>query len=161
MAYALHRVALQTPIGSVLIEGDSAAVHAIGIGAVSANVGTDTVPADSPVGIAALQLSEYFAGRRRDFTIPLAPLASERGMALRHGIVAIPYGQTLTYGALAKALGSAPRAVGQACRRNPLPIIVPCHRVTSSAGPEFYSGGDGPDTKAWLIAHEARMETDR
>jgi methylated-DNA-[protein]-cysteine S-methyltransferase len=161
MTYALHRVALQTPIGSVLIEGDSAVVQAIRIGTVDASVGDDTAPADSPVSIAAQQLSQYFAGRRRDFTIPLAPLTSERGMAMRREMIAIPYGQTLTYGALAKAMGSAPRAVGQACRRNPLPIIVPCHRVTSSAGPEFYSAGDGPDTKAWLIAHEARMETNR
>jgi methylated-DNA-[protein]-cysteine S-methyltransferase len=158
MAYALHLTSLQTPIGPIVIEGDSEGVHAIRISAAERDHIIDAAPDDSPVMIAAQQLSEYFDGKRHIFTVPLLPLASDRGMALRQGMIAIPFGATMTYGALAKSLGSAPRAVGQACRRNPLPIIVPCHRVTSSAGPEYYTAGDGPDTKAWLIAHEARME---
>ena len=103
---------------------------------------------------ASAQIAEWFAGTRRDFTLPLAPLASARGNELRAGIAAIAYGQTLTYGELAATLGSAPRAVGQACMRNPFPLIIPCHRVTSASGPEHYSGGDGARTKSWLIAFE-------
>lgn len=100
------------------------------------------------------QLRSWFARERRDFNLPLLPLASPRGNALRAGMAAIGYGETLSYGALAEQLGSAPRAIGQACRRNPFPIIIPCHRVTSRQGPEYYSGGAGPQTKAWLIAFE-------
>jgi methylated-DNA-[protein]-cysteine S-methyltransferase len=103
---------------------------------------------------AVTQMRDWFAGKRQDFELPLQPLKSPRGEALRAGIVSVPFGHTLTYGGLAAQIGSAPRAVGQACKRNPFPIIVPCHRVTSSAGPENYSGGEGPRTKAWLIAFE-------
>ena len=103
---------------------------------------------------ACAQIADWFAGTRQNFTLPLAPLASARGNELRAGIAAIAYGQTLTYGALAATLGSAPRAVGQACMRNPFPLIIPCHRVTSASGPEHYSGGDGARTKAWLIGFE-------
>jgi methylated-DNA-[protein]-cysteine S-methyltransferase len=73
---------------------------------------------------------------------------------LRAGIAGVPYGETLTYGALARLIDSAPRAVGQACKRNPFPIIIPCHRVTSASGPEHYSGGAGISTKAWLLDFE-------
>lgn len=103
---------------------------------------------------AAEQVEEWFAGTRRSFDLPLAPLNTARGAALRAGIAAIGYGESLTYGELAKRIGSAPRAVGQACRRNPFPIIIPCHRVTSAGSQQFYSGGDGPRTKRWLIDFE-------
>ena len=107
--------------------------------------------------MASAQLAEYFAGKRRDFDLPLQPARSDRGTALRLGIAAIGYGETASYGALAKALDSGPRAVGQACRRNPFPIVIPCHRVTSASGPEHYSGGDGVATKSWLLAFERRQ----
>jgi methylated-DNA-[protein]-cysteine S-methyltransferase len=155
MAYALSRSVLQTPLGVILIEGDADVISAIQIGGPPI-VAIDDSARNSPVALAAQQLAEYFAGQRQDFDLPVARLRSERGMILRQGIASVPYGETRTYGGLAHELASAPRAVGQACRRNPLPIIIPCHRVTSSAGPEFYSGGDGPATKAWLINFEAR-----
>jgi methylated-DNA-[protein]-cysteine S-methyltransferase len=100
------------------------------------------------------QLRAWFARERRDFDLPLRPLPTVRGNELRAGIAAIPYGETRTYGGLAQEIFSAPRAVGQACRRNIFPIIIPCHRVISSAGPEYYSGGEGAITKAWLIDFE-------
>jgi methylated-DNA-[protein]-cysteine S-methyltransferase len=103
---------------------------------------------------AARQMRDWFAGKRRAFDLPLAPLASDEGARLRAGIAEIPYGETLTYGALGERVGSVARAVGQACKTNPFPIIIPCHRVTSSAGPEYYSGGDGPRTKTWLLDFE-------
>jgi methylated-DNA-[protein]-cysteine S-methyltransferase len=106
------------------------------------------------LGLVSTQMREWFVGQRRSFTVPLKPLASPRGNELRGAIAAIPYGTTLTYGQLAQLANSAPRAIGQACMRNQLPILVPCHRVTSSGAKEYYSGGDGPATKAWLIAFE-------
>ena len=69
-------------------------------------------------------------------------------------MTSIPYGTTATYGDLASRTGSCARAVGQACGANPLPIIVPCHRVVGSQGFGNYSGGNGPETKHWLLAHE-------
>lgn len=158
MTYAPHHATLATPIGPVTISGDSHAVHGVRIGhqgeAVTASV---DAPAGSPVAEAAQQIEDYFTGVRQRFDLALVPLVSARGEALRHAIAAIPYGETMSYGALANSIDSAARAVGGACRRNPYPIIIPCHRVTSSNGaPEYYSGGDGPTTKAWLIAHERR-----
>lgn len=156
MAYALHHATLQTPVGMILLEGDERALSAVHILSDGEATPAATAPSNSPVMIAARQLLEYFAGTRQRFDVPLAPLASPRGEALRHGMAAIPYGHSMSYGALAKLLDSAPRAVGQACRRNPFPIIIPCHRVHSSAGPEYYSGGNGITTKAWLVDFEHR-----
>lgn len=96
------------------------------------------------------QIAAYFGGRLTRFDLPLAPAPSAEGEALRRAIAAIPYGQTRTYGALASTCGSGARAVGQACRTNPFPIVIPCHRVVSATGPEHYSGGEGPRTKTWL-----------
>jgi methylated-DNA-[protein]-cysteine S-methyltransferase len=156
MAYALHLATLQTPVGTIVLEGNRDALTAVRILGPDDRVPDGGCPPDSPVTVATDQLREYFAGTRQHFDIPLAPLPSMRGMALRQGMIDIAYGTTTTYGMLAQALHSAPRAIGQACRRNPFPIIVPCHRVTSTSGPEYYSGGNGATTKAWLIDFEHR-----
>ena len=116
-----------------------------------------SAPGDSAhplLGVVITQMRDWFAGARQTFDLPLAPLNSAEGEKLRAGIASIPYGQTQTYGALADHIGSVARAVGQACKTNPFPLIIPCHRVTSTSGPEFYSGGDGPRTKTWLLDFE-------
>jgi len=96
------------------------------------------------------QLREWFAGQRIAFDLPLTPPDSSEAATLRAAIASIPYGETTTYGELAAVHGSVARAVGQACAANPFPIVIPCHRVVSASGPEYYSGGDGPRTKTWL-----------
>jgi methylated-DNA-[protein]-cysteine S-methyltransferase len=156
MAYALQLVSLQTPVGTIVVTGIDDALIAVHILADDQPAGTSTAPASSPAATAARQLTEYFGGMRPYFDVPLAPMTGARGMALSQGIIDIPYGATTTYGALAASLGSAPRAIGQTCRSNPFPIIVPCHRITSTNGPEYYSGGNGAATKAWLIDFEHR-----
>ena len=156
MTYAPHLARLATPIGMVEVTGDAAQITSVTILSEGAPPPLGAPP-DTPVAEAVVQLAAWFAGERSTFDLPLMSLSSPRGMALRSGIAAIPYGKTLSYGALARMIGSAPRAVGQACRRNPFPIIIPCHRVTSSSGPEHYSGGAGVPTKAWLIAFEAQQ----
>ena len=103
---------------------------------------------------AIAQLGAYFAGRLKQFDLPLAPAPTAEAQAIRDAMTAIPYGATATYGDLAARTGSAARAVGQACGANPLPIIVPCHRVVGADGFGYYSAGDGPATKHWLLAHE-------
>lgn len=157
MTYAPHRTTLATPIGTIILMGDDAMLTSVTIDpqAEPATAGT-ALPADSPVMRAATQLRDYFGGARRDFDLPLQPLRSIRGEALRAAIASVPYGQTISYGALARLCDSGPRAMGQACRRNPFPIIIPCHRITSSAGPDYYSGGDGVRTKIWLNEFERR-----
>lgn len=154
MTYAPQAMTLATPIGTILLQGNETELTGVTIGVDAGVQSGDDLPTDSPVMRAAEQLREYFAGQRQDFDLPLARLKSARGQALRAAIASLPYGHTMTYGALAKLHDSGPRAVGQACRRNPFPVIIPCHRVTSSAGPEYYSGGSGVDTKAWLNAFE-------
>lgn len=101
------------------------------------------------------ELEAYLRGEPISFSIPLNP----RGSVFQHRVwkhlLTVPRGATITYGALAHALTTAPRAVAGACARNPIPIMIPCHRVVGSGGAVFgYSGGDGPATKAALLALE-------
>jgi methylated-DNA-[protein]-cysteine S-methyltransferase len=101
------------------------------------------------------QLDAYFAGRLRDFDLPIAPDGSAFQRRVGEAMRRIPYGEVRTYGDLAREVGSAARAIGGACGRNPLPVIVPCHRVLGSAGAiGGYSGGGGLDTKRQLLALE-------
>jgi methylated-DNA-[protein]-cysteine S-methyltransferase len=101
------------------------------------------------------QLLEYFAGRRKNFDLPLALDASPASLRVWQLMAEIPYGETRSYGDLGKALGLSPRAVGQACGANPLPIFIPCHRVVGSNGRlGGYSGGEGAETKRRLLQLE-------
>ena len=111
---------------------------------------------DVPVlGEALAQLSAWFAGELTQFDLPLAEPDTPRGAAHRQAIADIPYADTASYGAIACMIGSSPRAVGQACRRNPFPIVIPCHRVIGAGGSiGYYSGGAGVATKLWLLQHE-------
>ena len=144
---------LTTPIGHVTLLGDGHVLTTIRIdtGAVAA-VPTDE---DAITREAAAQIAAWFDGRLTIFDLPLAPALSPRGPAHRAAILAIGYGETASYGAVARSIGSGPRAVGQACRRNPLPIVIPCHRVLgASQALGHYSAGQGIATKRWLLNHE-------
>lgn len=140
----------ETPIGGITLFADDEALRGVRIGRA-----TTFCQSDHPIISAAYaQLMAWFAGQRTHFDIPLAPLETPEGVALRAGIAAIPFGETMTYGALAARVGSVARAVGQACKTNAFPIIIPCHRVISTSGPEYYSAGDGARTKTWLLDFE-------
>ena len=106
---------------------------------------------------AAAQLAEYFAGTRRDFDVPLASRGTAFQQRVWRELARIPYGETRSYGELARALGSpsASRAVGAANGKNPISILVPCHRVIAGSGAlTGYAGGIA--AKRWLLEHEAR-----
>lgn len=151
--YARDHALIATPIGPIRVEGDETAVLRVLIGA----DGTAAIGSTAPVRAAAEQLLAYFAGDLKAFDLPLPTLASPRGRALRDGLVALRYGETASYGELARRLQSGARAIGQLCARNPLPVIIPCHRVTAAGGAlGSYSAGDGPATKHWLLEHEQR-----
>ena len=103
---------------------------------------------------AAAQLSEYFAGNRQDFTVPIRLTCSEFQRGVCAAMSAIPFGETRTYGDLAAQLGVPAQAIGQACGGNPIPILIPCHRVLGANGLGGYSGDGGVETKVWLLKHE-------
>ncbi|TAJ88806.1 methylated-DNA--[protein]-cysteine S-methyltransferase [Reyranella sp.] len=101
------------------------------------------------------QLERYFARQLKRFELPLAARGTDFQKSVWRMMSEIPYGETATYGGMAMALSSGPRAIGMACGRNPIPIIVPCHRVLGSGGKEGgFSGGQGLPTKRKLLALE-------
>lgn len=101
------------------------------------------------------QIAEYFGGSRRRFDLPLTPAPTPFQQRVREAMLAIPYGQTRAYGEIAHEAGGAPRAVGQVCGANRLPLVVPCHRVVAAHGIGGYSGGAGLATKRFLLALES------
>jgi methylated-DNA-[protein]-cysteine S-methyltransferase len=106
---------------------------------------------------AAEQLAEYFAGTRLRFDVPMAAEGTPFRLRVWSALAEIPFGTASTYGLLGRdvGLGIAGRAVGGAIRANPLPLLVPCHRVLSSTGRVVgYSQGNGVETKLWLLDHE-------
>lgn len=107
---------------------------------------------------AVRQLRAYLQDPRFNFSLPLRPQGTAFQRRVWQGIAAIPAGETLTYGELAAALRSGPRAVGNACGANPYPLVVPCHRVVASGGGlggfARQRGGFLLDVKRWLLAHE-------
>lgn len=105
------------------------------------------------------QLTAYFADADFHIDIPFEHNATVHRSKVWQAMCAIPRGQTRSYGELAEQLHSSPRAVGQACGANPLPIIIPCHRVVSKSGTGGFMrqrAGDALDIKRWLLVHEQR-----
>jgi methylated-DNA-[protein]-cysteine S-methyltransferase len=153
---------VQTPLGPVELRAAGEALCGLYLPE------TRHPPAPAPAGAtdaehpvlraAARQLGEYFAGRRRTFDLPLRPLGSAFQQRVWQQLLEIPFGATCSYGALARAIGrpSASRAVGAANGRNPISIIIPCHRVIGSDGSLTGYGGGEP-AKRWLLEHEARV----
>jgi len=140
-------IAMDTPVGRLGIAERDGRI---------ARVTWDAAPEGEPTPLleeAARQMAAYFAGTLRDFDLPLAH-ASGPHAAVFDAMRAIPYGQTRSYGEIAKRLGIRPDEVGQGCASNPIPVIVPCHRVLSATGLGGYSGGKGVETKIALLKLE-------
>ena len=103
------------------------------------------------------ELSAYFNGKQKNFETPLAPEGTELQMKVWDYLLTIPYGEVRTYKDVAQAVGSHPRAVGTAVGKNPMPIVIPCHRVIASNGKMCgFSGGEGIKTKEILLDLEKR-----
>ena len=145
----MRRAALDSPFGRLTLGEDEGRI-------VSLSWGGRVIGTLSPaLAEAKRQLLEYFAGRRREFDLPLAPVGSATELRVWQLMAEIPCGETRTYGDFGKALALAPRAVGHACGTNPLPIFIPCHRVVGSGGRlGGYSGGEGAETKRRLLQLE-------
>ncbi len=144
----MHRASLMTPIGGVgLLEKDEHIVEVYW---------TDrSLPAETPLlQRAVAQLQAYFDGSLTEFDLPLAPAGGDFQQAVMQALIAIPFGRTRTYGEIAKELGSYGQPVGAACGANPIPIIIPCHRVLSAQGLGGFSARGGVETKIALLKHE-------
>jgi methylated-DNA-[protein]-cysteine S-methyltransferase len=141
-------LSIQSPVGVLTIEERNGKITAVSWGNGGGN-------GSALLEEAARQLAAYFDGRVSHFDLPLAAAGTDFDMRVRSAMQAIPYGETRTYGELAHATDSGPRAIGGACGRNPIPIIVPCHRVLARGGLGGYSGGTGLPTKQRLLALEA------
>lgn len=145
---------IQTPLGKLGIRFDKDALSLIDF--VSPSV-PDMPPATPFMARAVEELQRYFEDPSRPFTLSLMLHGTPFQLRVWHALQAIPPGSVRTYGDLAKELGSSPRAVGGACRANPVPIVVPCHRVVSATGLGGYSGARGGEwltLKVRLLAHE-------
>lgn len=103
---------------------------------------------------AARQMRAYDAGALQVFDLPLRVGGSDFQRAVCDAMRAIPFGETTTYGAIAKALGAPAQAVGRACGSNPVPVMIPCHRVMGTKGLTGFSGKGGVETKVSLLRHE-------
>jgi methylated-DNA-[protein]-cysteine S-methyltransferase len=181
---------VESPIGGIGVAVEADVVRRVTFGAslgpadpeaMADAVVADAVTADAVMADAVRQLREYFAGERTDFELPtVRHEGTDFEQAVWEAIAGIPYGQTRSYGALARAVGDpsaalagsassgaaqrpsqgAARAVGTACHRNPLPIIVPCHRVIGADG-KLVGFGGGLKRKQWLLELEARVHIER
>ncbi len=153
---------IATPLGDVLAAGDGSDLRAVWIDGQrwAPVIGPGWREADAPFAQIRRQLDEYFAGWRTVFDLPLR----FDGTAFQHevwrALTGIPFGQTRTYGEMAKSLGRprSARAVGAANGQNPFCIVVPCHRLIGSAG-GLVDYAAGLEVKRWLLDHEAAVST--
>lgn len=111
------------------------------------------VKSGEPFEEAIGQIEEYFNGQRREFDLPLELMGTSYQLAIWKYLLTIPYGETQTYGQVASINGTNPRTAGRAIGDNPIPIVVPCHRVIGSHG-QLVGYGGGINMKVWLLQHE-------
>ena len=159
-----HTIVMDSPVGELrLIAGDSA-LRAILWGAedaarlASINEGDLVEGPNDVLDQAVAELEEYFAGTRREFDLPLDPVGTPFQQSVWMVLRTIPYGRTMSYGEQARRLGdpNKARAVGAANGKNPLSIVVPCHRVIGSTG-HLTGFGGGLEAKSWLLDHESQQ----
>ncbi|HET7844521.1 MAG TPA: methylated-DNA--[protein]-cysteine S-methyltransferase [Xanthomonadales bacterium] len=151
---------MPSPVGTLLLAADDAGVRHIRFERERHPMRREGDWVRDPARLAYVraQLDEYFAGARRTFDLPLAPRGSDFQLRVWQALRAIPWGRTVSYSEVARRIGEleAVRAVGAANGRNPLPIVVPCHRVIGADGSLVGFGG-GLGRKRWLLAHEGAV----
>ncbi len=142
----MPQLSLHGPLGDLTLSEEAGAIVAL-------DWGWGAVQKETPLlRLARRQLDRYFDGEAQIFDLPLAPAGSAFHRRVWRALCAIPYGQTRTYGDIARSLASGARAVGTACGRNPIPILIPCHRVLGAGGAlGGYSADGGPATKRALL----------
>lgn len=153
---------LDTPIGELLLAGDDEALELIAFpgGKMRRDPAPEWRHDAKPFAKASIQLREYFDGNRKSFELKLKPHGTAFQLRVLQALQDIPYGTTASYGEIARRIGKprASRAVGAANGRNPLPIVIPCHRVVGSNG-ELTGFGGGIETKKALLEHERTVRS--
>ena len=151
-----------TPIGKLLLAGDGDCLTLLGFpsGKMQKRHEQDWLKDSSPFKEVRSQLDSYFAGEREEFDLPLLPKGTQFQESVWQALTEVPYGETWSYGQLASHIGrpKASRAVGAANGLNPIPIIIPCHRVIGSSG-KLTGFGGGLETKQYLLSLESRAIT--
>ncbi len=151
-AVRLSQLSLHTPLGDLTVSEEAGQI-------VSVDWGWGCEQAETALlRDARAQLFAYFDGTLTAFDLPLAPPGTAYQRRVWEALTRIPYGATRTYRQVAADAGGAPRSVGQANGNNPIPIVIPCHRVVAAGGMGGYSGGSGLDTKRWLLDLERRTQ---
>ena len=145
----MPHLTLHSPVGELTVFEEEERIVALEWGR-----GCGTQDATPLLAAAKRQLEAYFDDPRSGFDLPLAPRGTGFQKRVWQALREIPPGCTERYGALAARLGSGARAVASACGANPIPIIIPCHRIVGALSLGGYSGGQGPDTKRALLAFE-------
>jgi len=146
----IARLTVDSPFGPLTVTEDDAALIALDWHGGDANT-----PPTPLLAAAQRQLAAYFRSELKDFDLPVAPRGSAHDRSVWRAMCAIPWGETRNYGEVARDIASSPRAVGGACGANPLPILVPCHRILAAGGRlGGYSGAGGGATKRALLALE-------
>ena len=149
---------LQTPIGTAVLEGDENGLSSIRV--LNDNVPEGIVP--EVLEDAVYQLKEYFEGHRKEFDLKLNPTGTDFQKKVWNALLEIPFGKTLSYLELSKRLGDvkAIRAVASANGKNPIWLVIPCHRVIGSNG-DLIGYSAGLDRKKWLLEHESPLKQTR
>ncbi len=151
---------MKSPLGRLMLVGRQEALAGLEFphGRRSRGPAASWQRAEAPFRETIRQLAAYFAGELMVFDLTLAPYGSPFQMAAWEAMRKIPYGETRTYADIAGRIGkpAAARAVGAAAARNPLPIVIPCHRVVGSGG-KLTGFGGGLDAKRWLLTHEGAL----
>jgi methylated-DNA-[protein]-cysteine S-methyltransferase len=151
----MPQLSLHTPVGDISISEDDGAIVALDWG--WGRDQTETVLLRRARDL----LHAYFDGEPVAFDLPMRPAGgTEYRQRVWRALRGIPHGETRTYGEIARAAGGSARSVGTANGANPIPILIPCHRVIASTGIGGYSGADGVPTKRFLLALEARVPAD-
>jgi len=147
-----RQITIPSPVGSLVVSERGGKIVAL-------DWGTAIVESETPLLAAATQqLNAYFFCELRTFDLPLAPAGTKFQQAVWQAMSEIPYGRTRSYGDLARELDSGPRAIGGACGRNPMPILIPCHRILASgARIGGYTSPGGLETKRFLLQLEGAL----
>ena len=146
--FAMPSVSLDTPVGPLTIDSHAGEIWRL-------RWCDEPEGAETPeLSEARRQLTAYFDGKLTEFDLPLSVRGSDFQRDVCDAMQAIPFGETRTYGDLSAELGAPAQAIGGACGGNPIPVIIPCHRILAASSLGGFSGLGGIETKVWLLRHE-------
>ena len=152
----MNKIIIASPIGKIAVFAENEKLIRLDL---KTKEKADSAITEKVLFEAKKQLLEYFSGERKTFELEYEFSGTEFQKAVWNELLKIPFGKTKTYGEIAKAIGKpkAGRAVGSACNKNPLAIIIPCHRVIGANG-KLTGFACGTETKEWLLGHEGKLK---